>query len=418
METSRRRYVPFTVALGLFLSIFFVSSSSKAFVLLLPIYEAMGISLGAIGVVVVIASAIMFGTSLIAKRFYDRFGIKQVMIAGALLSGCYYVILAYFQSFWGMVTALLLMGFASTLCGYLPASMIINKWFRKSRATVLGIVFTGMSIGGAIYSLAFGYLFEQVGLMGTCLALGAAVALGGSLSVFVFVKDAPENYGLEPYGGFRSVVVEDHLPSGHLISLPAAKARRSSIYFSIIMISLVGCGVLSTIQAYLPAFWQSAGHSTFLSAQFYSLMIVVGAPATIIGGYIADRTSATVFVLYTAVLMVIATAMLVVFAEQTPYMVSAAIIMGIAYPLSSITPALLLGDIYAKDTYDELIGLLQGVTMSSMALLFPIVGFMYDAFGNFDLAFSMMGMMSVIIFIFLGIYSRAKSKVAIFTNET
>jgi MFS family permease len=50
---------------------------------------------------------------------------------------------------------------------FIPAASSVSHWFRRRRATALGVLATGSSIGGIVYPVMINHLFPKIGFVWT-----------------------------------------------------------------------------------------------------------------------------------------------------------------------------------------------------------------------------------------------------------
>ncbi len=153
---------PFLVALGLFLSIFFVASGAKVFVLFLPFFNAKGMDMGLLSSLAIVSGISIFLGSTYAHKLYGKFGMKRTMLCATVITAISYVPMAFSTNIFVLAVMFAILGFGTAVTGYVPASIAINAWFISSQRVVLSIVFTGMAIGGALYSLIYGIVTENI----------------------------------------------------------------------------------------------------------------------------------------------------------------------------------------------------------------------------------------------------------------
>jgi MFS family permease len=85
-------------------------------------------------------------------QLWDRYGPKRFMVIGAGVIGIS-LIVGYFISLpLHLYLMILLMAFGLTLAGLGPGSYLASNWFTSKRGIAMGIVATGTSLGGMIFS--------------------------------------------------------------------------------------------------------------------------------------------------------------------------------------------------------------------------------------------------------------------------
>ncbi|MBA2882014.1 sugar phosphate permease [Desulfosalsimonas propionicica] len=138
-------------------------------------------------------------------RLIGRFGPRRVMLVCAVGAGACFVLVSLTRWLWYfyLVYALL----AATVCGMgvVPVSSLLSNWFDRRRGTATGIALVGISAGGLLLAPMVGLVtavwgwqtsFVIIGLMVWCIALPV---------VFFVIRDRPDQLGLVPEGGGRSV---------------------------------------------------------------------------------------------------------------------------------------------------------------------------------------------------------------------
>ena len=138
-------------------------------------------------------------------RLIGRFGPRRVMLVCAVGAGACFVLVSLTRWLWYfyLVYALL----AATVCGMgvVPVSSLLSNWFDRRRGTATGIALVGISAGGLLLAPMVGLVtavwgwqasFVIIGLMVWCIALPV---------VFFVIRDRPDQLGLLPEGGGRSV---------------------------------------------------------------------------------------------------------------------------------------------------------------------------------------------------------------------
>ena len=134
-------------------------------------------------------------------RLLDRVGGRKVILAGLLVLGVSTLLLAltpnivFLVLMFGVVTSIGMSGGSINTCGAL-----LTRWFRRRRATALGICTSGASLGGLAIVPLLAYLISEAGWqVGWLFSGGLVLALGLPLA-FLLLKDDPKEMGLLPDG--------------------------------------------------------------------------------------------------------------------------------------------------------------------------------------------------------------------------
>lgn len=151
----------------------------------------------------------------LAGYLIDRFDIRLIMIAGTVMAGLGFVLLAFTHSYivFLLVFICLASGFQT---GFNQAALAaVNHWFHLKRSLAMSILQTGQAIGGVVFSPLVAVAVLQLGWRTAALLSGVIVFL--TIPLVLFVRRSPESMGLLPDG-------ESQPPPG--LTMHPGRARR------------------------------------------------------------------------------------------------------------------------------------------------------------------------------------------------
>ncbi|PYM11626.1 MAG: hypothetical protein DMD81_26355 [Candidatus Rokuibacteriota bacterium] len=138
----------------------------------------------------------------VAGYLIDRFDLRVMMLAGTLMAGLGFVLLAFTHSY--LFFVLVFVGPVTTgfQLGFNQATLAaVNHWFRRKRGLAMSIVQTGQSIGGVVIVPLVALTVLTLGWRAAAFASGVVVLL---LVPLVFLmRGSPESMGLLPDGERR-----------------------------------------------------------------------------------------------------------------------------------------------------------------------------------------------------------------------
>jgi len=151
------------------------------------------------------AFTILFLVSGVASPFIgkvvDRYGARRVISIGAAIVGLGFILLSVMSNLWHFYVVYAVIGVGITAIGQVPTSAIVSNWFEKRRGLVIGVMSTGIGIGGfALAPLVGGYIIPSFGwrISYRVLAMLAWVLII-PLTLLV-MKTRPADMGLYPDG--------------------------------------------------------------------------------------------------------------------------------------------------------------------------------------------------------------------------
>lgn len=136
-----------------------------------------------------------------AGKIMDRFGARLLMLFGigvaAFAAAASTLITEYWElvMLWGVLSGIAT-GAASAVLG----ATVSTRWFNARRGLVSGIFGASLSGGQLIFIPALQQLISNVGWHTTVIVLGA-IGFAALLPIVLWMRDDPDQVGLEPYGG-------------------------------------------------------------------------------------------------------------------------------------------------------------------------------------------------------------------------
>jgi MFS family permease len=232
----------------------------------------------------------------------DKFGYRNMLIFGGLVSGLGFILLALVHSYF--MFTLVLVGLISlgVRAGYNNASIpAINAWFRKHRGLAMSIVSTGNGIGG-LFAPLIGFMIISLGWRQASFVTGVFIILIMSTSSWL-VKPSPESMGLYPDGenpADSDGEDSDPLQSHELINAKDFTVKEAMTTFSYWQL-VIAVGLRNTVHSgisflmapimiwFLEGSGRSATDSLLIAAGFMSLFAFGSLFLNPLVGWVGDR---------------------------------------------------------------------------------------------------------------------------------
>ena len=180
-----------------------VTGARNAFgIFVIPMTEEFGWSRGMISFAAALGFLVNGATQPFLGRLVDRTGGRSAILISLVVVGVSTILLSltfhilFLIFMFGLVTSTAASGASITNTG-----AVLARWFRRKRATVVGLTAGGASAGGLILVPFSMYLLQASDSWRlTWIVLGAAVLLLGVPIAFMFLHESPAQRGLEPDG--------------------------------------------------------------------------------------------------------------------------------------------------------------------------------------------------------------------------
>jgi sugar phosphate permease len=261
-------------------------------VLIVPLEHEFGWSRAAISGAISI-NILLFGLiGPFSAALIDRFGLRRMMvIALCLLSGG--VALSpliretwQFVLIWGVMV-----GIGSGSVALSLAALVANRWFSERRGLVTGILTTSTATGQLIFLPLLAYLVETDGWRTATLVV-AGVGLAVMPIVAFFIRNRPQDIGLEPFGATEPVPVPPRAAGNPLIQpLLALRDASRSRDFWLLFGTFFICGASTNglIGTHLISACIDNGIPEVRAASLLAAMGILDFFGTTASGWLSDR---------------------------------------------------------------------------------------------------------------------------------
>jgi len=146
----------------------------------LPITLELGLSRAATSLVFSLARAEGAIEGAVAGYLIDRLGPRPMMLAGVILSGLGYMLLAGIDTYYGFLAVYLGVISLSFSAGFMHSPMVLaNSWFIRRRALAMTLISSSIGIGGTIITPMLAFSVQTWGWREGAFLAGLGLILTG-----------------------------------------------------------------------------------------------------------------------------------------------------------------------------------------------------------------------------------------------
>ena len=338
---------------------------------------------------------------LIGRRI-DRYGPKLVLVLGSLAIGTGYCLLSLITAKWQLYAVYLLMAIGFSCINLVPINTLIANWFIRRRGFAMSLANTGLSLGGIVLVPLASFVIVRWGLATALPFLGALACIVIIPMAFFVIKQRPADLNQFPDGeARRASTVEAEGPwLSHAIQSrkwSLVEAMRTIAFWAIVSAFLLALGgqiaFLIHQISFLSRYLGTTGAATAVSIT--ALGSIVG---RLVLGTFVDRlnkryVAAACFLLQGAAVFTLA------YYHHVAILYLGTFVFGLTMGSILMTQSLIIGECFGLVSFATVSGFAGLFTMSGAAFGPTLAGVIYDATGNYQMAFAIFAVLSMIAMI-------------------
>jgi len=338
-------------------------------------------------------------------RQIDKRGVRVIIAMTSCLLGltCIYM---------GFIQNALMLGlgfFALRMLGQgslsLASKNAINQWWVRRRGLAMGI--TGMAtalLGSGTFPGIVTWMILRYGWRLSYILLGVGVLIIMVPLGSIFIRNRPEDYGLQPDGhadenadASNATPIEDNWTLNEAIKTPT---------FWIIAASMGAMSALSTgLTFHFFSIFSDSGLSSTVAASVFLPIAAVGASVQFAGGMLIDRIPVRAMI---ALALLLQSTVLIMAPElrSAEMALGMGIMMGIRGGLQLIVSSVVWAKYFGRRYLGTITGVTSTLMVGSSALGPMPFGVARDWFGSYHLVLTVLAVPPVILAVLCLIYAR------------
>ncbi len=378
-------------------------------VFIVPMQQELGWSRATISLAFTIGSMTGSVTTFIIGSLLDRYGARiivactGIIIAGAMLG---LAVMDHPWQFWLFFG----IGRGAALAGIqVGTSVAIANWFIRRRGRAMAIKGMGLRIGQATFPLIIFAIMAVSTWRHAYAALAGLTFLCIVVPSTLYIRRRPEDMGLYPdgmapvaessNGASGTLTPTQSRQQGHEESWTLAEARRTPVFWIIVLFTLLAPFALGSLNLHMVANFQDQGISAGVAVSILSIFAAISSLTVLPWGFLTER----VHVRYACMLMCLFQGLsifLIIMAKTAPVAVAFGLAFGIAQGGWTVMQNLVFTDYFGR----RHAGAIRGFA-SPFRLLGPLgpvfTGYIRDATGSYILAFKILAGVFIAMFILM-----------------
>jgi MFS family permease len=317
-------------------------------------------------------------SGLAAARLIARYDVRAVIVAGAVIGGGSLAIVGQVTSQWQLYVAYAFFAIGYALCGLVPTTTVVTRWFHRKRSVALSVASTGLSVGGIVLTPVAKRLIDDNGLSATTPWLGL-IFVAAIVPVALFlVRPDPVADGFAPDGERLATGSAPPAPTGTTFAVAISTRFYRAVTFGYVLVlgSQVG-GIQQLVKLV-------EDRTDERTAQFaITALAATSVVARLVGGRLVTAMPMTRFTVIIAAMQTVALIGVGV-AQSTVLIFLSIVLFGMTIGNLLMMQPLLIAERFGVIDYPRIFGRSQAITIVGVAGGPLLVGWLFDVFGSYE----------------------------------
>ncbi len=364
-----------------------------------PIAAELGLLRGSVSMNVTIGNLCFAAGGLMSPNVIKEKNMKACLIAMTALIVGSTALLAAANNVYLMYVLNGIRGFASGIIGFVFVTIVINHWFFENNGLVTSIAMGFSGLAGAVFSPVMSSIIASSGWRTAYLVSAVLMAVLNLPAILFLPSIDPYAKGHTPYGEKKASPSAVNSPAEAPVIRPALVA--------ILSVYAVCAAASTSLTQHFPGVAANRGLDAAVGASMLSVCMLSNTGGKILLGALIDRFGARISLSAYAALIASAVLLMLYVPSGTVLYVAAGL-FGLAYAMATVGTVTLSKEVFGMANYGKTYPKINMCGTMASAAFSSIIGFMYDASGNYSMTlYIVLAMMITAFAIITYVYSSA-----------
>lgn len=315
-------------------------------------------------------------------RKIDQRGNRRMVVLIALAFGAACVYMGFVQNAVMLVIGFIFMRMLGQSSMVIVSNNLMNQWWVRRRGFVLGIsTLVASVLGVGLFPNLINFLIPQVGWRGAYFVL-AAIVVGTMVPLgYLFFRERPELYGLEPDGSLAYNALSMQATAAEE-NWTSAQAVRTGAFW-LINLSIGAFAMLVTgLTFHIVSIFGDSGLSPDLAAAMFLPMSLTTSAVGIPGGWLIDRINAKYFLCFGLVMLTV-TILFSTSVSSAGLAVLYGVSMGLTSGVSRVVSNVIWANYFGRKHLGSIVGIASTFAAAASGLGPLIYGLGRDLSGSY-----------------------------------
>ncbi|MFC2025547.1 MFS transporter, partial [Chloroflexota bacterium] len=315
----------------------------------------------------------------------DRWGLRRLMVGGSILVASGFLLFSRVSSLGMFYLAFALIAIGMSTCVNTALMIAVANWFRKRLGLVVGIVTSGVGLGGFLVPIIT-MLIDTLGWRTAVFILGLSI-LVTILPLSLLIRHKPEQYGYLPDGEVSTPVeVGEPLssPKSVEISISANQAIRSRVFWHIALAIMALVFAVYAVITHIMPYLSSIGIIRSTSSLVALAIPMVSIFGRLGAGWLSDRIGRRRVFVLGFILITMGMLFFSYAGEAVWLLVPFVFTFSVGWGAGATTRVALLRQYFGRASFGTILGFVSGVAVIGTIAGPPVAGWVFDTWGSYQ----------------------------------
>lgn len=350
-----------------------ISSTNSNFLAVLP--EALHVGPGQLATALAVSAWMVAVCVPVSGRMMDRFGVRRVIIPGAILMVGIFLLFSRMTHLWHFFALQMALAVAASMHCSVGYAKVVSSWFDRRRGTVLGLcVALGAGVGQTTMPKLSDWMIRTYGWQGGYVGIALIIGVVG-LPMILLLARTPK--------GAAATSTHAPVPEVERQGLTRAEALRTPTFYLVFFAIMFGSmSLLGTLQMAKPMLLERGlvNDLAVTVSSFSFAGVILGEFSS---GFIVDRLNTPRVVLPYFVSALIG--LLIVHTATSPVVICAgALMMGMGLGGEIGQNAYLVSRYFGLRNFGAIYGLTFAASNVGIGIGVMVMGWMKELYGSYE----------------------------------
>lgn len=355
-----------------------------------PMAEELGIPIGSLMLFLTIQALVQVVCYPIAAKILAKVDFRIALsIAAVLLYGSC-IAISRMVSLAPILALGVVFGIGVSFLQFLMVPILVNNWFVKKNASVIGFIMAFTGVGGMVLTPIASSLITTMGSWRNAFALMAIVIGGITLFCTIFlIRSNPAEKGLKPYGADEIEEAEDG-QTAEVKGVTLKEARKMPLFYMVILATCL-MSMYVGMNNNMAIFVGTIGHALAVSAAVTAALSAGTMISKILLGIIKDKFGYTASVSFGAAggLLGLVFLMMGMRGAGATILIAGGFFYGVGMAMFNVMPAIMTRTAFGAKDYANIYSIVVPFTQLIGAFTPTIHGTLFDRAGSYGPAIIM-----------------------------